>query len=168
MAPQLLLSLPFPGSPTMVLPASTASSSSSGSRQDSILESVCLHNQLPISFASHLRLSRSGRPWDGALLEQDLLGEPFVVAEVAMRLRGGAPKKRCQHAKNSLTESQCSQPALRLVGDCPHCTLPFCSRHRLPEDHACLNMSSCREAAFAKNKAKLESERTVVSKMVGA
>ncbi|KNZ61660.1 hypothetical protein VP01_1373g8 [Puccinia sorghi] len=168
MAPQLLLSLPFPGSPTMVLSAPSPSSSSSTSKQHSILESVCLHNQLPISFASHLRLSRSGRPWDGALLEQDLLGEPFVVAEVAMRLRGGAPKKRCQHAKNSLTESQCSQPALRLVGDCPHCTLPFCSRHRLPEDHACLNMSSCREAAFAKNKAKLESERTVVSKMVGA
>lgn len=113
MAPQLLLSLPFPGSPTMVLSAPSPSSSSSTSKQHSILESVCLHNQLPISFASHLRLSRSGRPWDGALLEQDLLGEPFVVAEVAMRLRGGAPKKRCQHAKNSLTESQCSQPALR-------------------------------------------------------
>jgi len=92
----------------------------------------------------------------------------FVVADVAMRLRGGGPKKRCQHAKNSVTESQCGQPALRLVGDCPHCTLQFCARHRLPEDHACLNMTSCREAAFAKNKAKLESERTVGSKMVGA
>ncbi|PLW42839.1 hypothetical protein PCANC_06869 [Puccinia coronata f. sp. avenae] len=178
MAPQLLLSLPFPGSPTMVLAppssASTSSSShssssnSSSSRETQILESVCLQNQLPLSFASHLRLSRAGRPWDGSLLDNDLLNQPFLTAEVAMRLRGGGPKKRCQHAKNSVTESQCSQPALRLVGDCPHCTLPFCSRHRLPEDHACLNMSSCREAAFAKNKAKLESERTVVSKMVGA
>ncbi|WAQ92291.1 hypothetical protein PtA15_16A197 [Puccinia triticina] len=175
MAPQLLLSLPFPGSPTMVLPhaslcaPSSSSSSPSPDSRQAILESVCRHNRLPLAFAAHLRLSRAGRPWDGALLPQDLLPlQPFIVAEVAMRLRGGGPKKRCQHAKNSLTETQCSQPALRLVGDCPHCTLPFCSRHRLPEDHACLNMSSCREAAFAKNKAKLESERTVVSKMVGA
>ncbi|KAA1092161.1 hypothetical protein PGTUg99_010665 [Puccinia graminis f. sp. tritici] len=179
MAPQLLLSLPFPGSPTMVLPSpsispSTASSSANpttspattttprrgSSTSTSILESVCLHNRLPLSFAAHLRLARAGRPWDGLLRPDDLCNQPFVVAEVAMRLRGGGPKKRCQHAKNSVTESQCSQPALRLVGDCPHCTLPFCSRHRLPEDHACLNMSSCREAAFAKNKAKLESERT--------
>lgn len=164
MAPQLLLSLPFPGSPTMVLSPPSSSSSSSAT----ILEAVCLHNQLPLSFACDLRLSRSGRPWNGQLLPWDYENLEFIVADVAMRLRGGGPKKRCQHGKSSLTESQCTQPALRLVGDCPHCTLPFCSRHRLPEDHACLNMSSCREAAFAKNKAKLESERTVVNKMVGA
>lgn len=163
MAPQLLLSLPFPGSPTMVLPSSCSSSD-----KVSILEAVCRHNQLPLSFASSLRLSRCGRPWDGTLGQDEMMDSQFVVADVAMRLRGGGPKKRCQHAKNSVTESQCGQPALRLVGDCPHCTLQFCARHRLPEDHACLNMTSCREAAFAKNKAKLESERTVGSKMVGA
>ncbi|KAI7936150.1 hypothetical protein MJO29_015453 [Puccinia striiformis f. sp. tritici] len=157
-------------SPTALTMTTTMERRNTRTRQNSILEAVCLHNDLPISFASHLRLSRSGRPWDGTLGQNEEEDEDvhFVVAEVAMRLRGGGPKKRCQHAKNSVSESQCSQPALRLVGDCPHCTLPFCSRHRLPEDHACLNMSSCREAAFAKNKAKLESERTVVSKMVGA
>lgn len=163
MAFQLLLSLPFPGSPTMVLPWSSGSSN-----ENSILETICAHNHLPLSFASSLRLSRSGRPWDGTLAQEDIQDTRFLVADVAMRLRGGGPKKRCQHAKNSVNESQCTQAALRLVGDCPHCTLQFCSRHRLPEDHACLNMTSCREAAFAKNKAKLESERTVGSKMVGA
>lgn len=163
MAPQLLLSLPFPGSPTMVLPPLSGSSNCA-----TILEAVCTHNQLPLSFASSLRLSRSGRPWDGSLPEEESFSSQFIVADVAMRVRGGGPKKRCQHAKNSVNEPQCSQAALRLVGDCPHCTLQFCSRHRLPEDHACLNMTSCREAAFAKNKAKLESERTVGSKMVGA
>lgn len=132
---------------------------------DEILKAVCEYADLPTSFISSLRLSRSGKPWNGQI-EDD--SSDFITADVAMRLRGGAPKKRCQHAKNSVNESQCAQPALRLVGDCPHCTLQFCARHRLPEDHACLNMTSCREAAFAKNKAKLESERTVGSKMVGA
>ncbi|KAG0149697.1 hypothetical protein CROQUDRAFT_653251 [Cronartium quercuum f. sp. fusiforme G11] len=163
MAPQILLSLPFPGSATMVVPSSSKLPSTS-----EILEAVCTHANLPASFASSLRLSRCGRPWDGSLVEKDAAPVDWITADVAMRLRGGAPKKRCQHAKNSVTESQCGQPALRLVGDCPHCTLQFCARHRLPEDHACLNMGSCREAAFAKNKAKLESERTVGSKMVGA
>ncbi|KAH9814721.1 hypothetical protein DFH28DRAFT_928826 [Melampsora americana] len=161
MAPQILLSLPFPGSATMILPSSFNRSTSSD-----ILRAVCEHSHLPNSFASSLRLSSSGKPWnEKSLMDSDV---DFITAQVSMRLRGGAPKKRCQHAKNSVNESQCSQPALRLVGDCPHCTLQFCARHRLPEDHACLNMTSCREAAFAKNKAKLESERTVGSKMVGA
>lgn len=161
MAPQILLSLPFPGSATLIL----QNSSETYTNSFEILEAVCHHANLPSSFASSLRLSRCGKPWDGRI-ENDQTD--FITADVAMRLRGGAPKKRCQHAKNSVNESQCSQPALRLVGDCPHCTLQFCARHRLPEDHACLNMTSCREAAFAKNKAKLESERTVGSKMVGA
>ncbi|EGG08906.1 uncharacterized protein MELLADRAFT_71349 [Melampsora larici-populina 98AG31] len=160
MAPQILLSLPFPGSATMIL-----QNSSNYRNPNEILQAVCEYANLPNSFVSSLRLSRSGKPWDGQIENHQV---DFITAEVAMRLRGGAPKKRCQHAKNSVNESQCSQPALRLVGDCPHCTFQFCARHRLPEDHACLNMTSCREAAFAKNKAKLESERTVGSKMVGA
>jgi len=38
----------------------------------------------------------------------------------------------------------------------------------MPEHHNCQNLESCRQQAFEKNKAKLESERTVASKMAMA
>ena len=41
-------------------------------------------------------------------------------------------------------------------------------QHRMPEHHECQNLESCRQQAFEKNKAKLESERTVASKMAAA
>lgn len=41
----------------------------------------------------------------------------------------------------------------------------YLSQHRLPEHHSCANLESCRQQAFEKNKAKLESERTVANKM---
>ncbi|EIW60051.1 uncharacterized protein TRAVEDRAFT_145087 [Trametes versicolor FP-101664 SS1] len=73
-------------------------------------------------------------------------------------------KKRCQLQ----SEPRCNQAVLRLVGQCPHCRLEFCSTHRMPEHHECQNLESCRQQAFEKNKAKLESERTVASKMAMA
>ncbi|KAK0240246.1 hypothetical protein EDD85DRAFT_824852 [Armillaria nabsnona] len=75
-------------------------------------------------------------------------------------------KKRCQFQIN--TESQCNSAALRLVGACPHCLAQFCGAHRLPEHHSCNNLEDCRQQAFLKNKEKLESERTVASKMATA
>lgn len=92
----------------MVVPGSSRLPSSS-----EILEAVCTHANLPVSFASSLRLSRCGRPWDTSLDPEATDAVDWITADVAMRLRGGAPKKRCQHAKNSVTESQCGQPALR-------------------------------------------------------
>ncbi|KAI0372828.1 hypothetical protein BV20DRAFT_1013908 [Pilatotrama ljubarskyi] len=73
-------------------------------------------------------------------------------------------KKRCQLQ----SEPRCNQAVLRLVGQCPHCRLEFCSTHRMPEHHECQNLENCRQQAFEKNKAKLESERTVASKMAMA
>ncbi|KAK0503145.1 hypothetical protein EDD18DRAFT_1136530 [Armillaria luteobubalina] len=75
-------------------------------------------------------------------------------------------KKRCQFQIN--TSSQCNSAALRLVGECPHCLAQFCGAHRLPEHHSCNNLEDCRQQAFLKNKEKLESERTVASKMATA
>ncbi|KAI0314272.1 hypothetical protein OF83DRAFT_1137626 [Amylostereum chailletii] len=75
-----------------------------------------------------------------------------------------SPKKRCQFTG----EQQCNQAALRIVGQCSHCNAQFCSTHRLPEHHACNNMEDCRQEAFNRNKAKLESERTVSAKIVAA
>ncbi|ETW85759.1 hypothetical protein HETIRDRAFT_470918 [Heterobasidion irregulare TC 32-1] len=73
-------------------------------------------------------------------------------------------KKRCQFQG----EQACNQAALRIVGQCPHCRVDFCGTHRLPEHHACNNLEDCRQQAFNRNKAKLESERTVASKMATA
>ncbi|KAF9052977.1 hypothetical protein BJ165DRAFT_827258 [Panaeolus papilionaceus] len=75
-------------------------------------------------------------------------------------------KKRCQFQIG--TESQCNSAALRIVGECPHCRAQFCSSHRLPEHHECSNLEDCRQQAFERNKTKLESERTVASKMATA
>ncbi|KAI0692390.1 nuclear protein [Cytidiella melzeri] len=73
-------------------------------------------------------------------------------------------KKRCQFE----SEVRCNSAALRIVGQCPHCRADFCGTHRMPEHHNCQNLASCRQQAFEKNKAKLESERTVASKMAMA
>jgi predicted nucleic acid binding AN1-type Zn finger protein len=88
-------------------------------------------------------------------------------------------KKRCQLQG----DQPCNSAVLRIVGHCPHCRSDFCAnvclfrlavsaidiltlfQHRLPEHHMCTNMEDCRQQAFNKNKAKLESERTVASKM---
>ncbi|EDR14246.1 uncharacterized protein LACBIDRAFT_305885 [Laccaria bicolor S238N-H82] len=77
-----------------------------------------------------------------------------------------AAKKRCQFQIN--TDAQCSSAALRIVGQCPHCRNQFCGSHRLPEHHDCSNLEDCRQQAFDRNKNKLESERTVASKIAAA
>ncbi|KAL4077014.1 hypothetical protein V8B97DRAFT_2003926 [Scleroderma yunnanense] len=88
-----------------------------------------------------------------------------------------AAKKRCQLQ----AESPCNSAVLRIVGQCPHCRAEFCGavivrpvlscetlQHRLPEHHNCNKLEDCRQQAFERNKAKLESERTVASKMATA
>ncbi|BGP38424.1 hypothetical protein JCM10450v2_002369 [Rhodotorula kratochvilovae] len=82
---------------------------------------------------------------------------------LALRLRGGAPKKRCTAMLNAT--DRCSQAAVRIVGDCQLCQAAFCSRHRLAEDHHCPKLSDCREQAFLKNKTKLEAEATPTEKL---
>ncbi|TDL27376.1 hypothetical protein BD410DRAFT_782465 [Rickenella mellea] len=75
-----------------------------------------------------------------------------------------AGKKRCQLQ----AETPCNSAALRIAGDCTLCKSSFCSSHRLPEHHDCTFMQDCRQQAFQRNKDKLESERTVASKMAMA
>jgi len=109
------------------------------------------------------RLIYGGRQMDDSRsLESFGLVEGATIGLV-LRLRGGAPKKRCA-CFIAVTE-RCSSAAIRIVGDCPHCSASFCGRHRLPEDHACTGLQSCRDAAFLKNKEKLESERTIGTKI---
>ncbi|KAI9278433.1 ubiquitin-related domain-containing protein [Phascolomyces articulosus] len=67
-------------------------------------------------------------------------------------------KKRC-------AVDHCSGKVVKVVGLCRYCQSQFCSRHRLPEDHACVNLVSCRQVAHERNSIKLLSERCVASKV---
>ncbi|GAA5858428.1 hypothetical protein JCM8547_007306 [Rhodosporidiobolus lusitaniae] len=84
---------------------------------------------------------------------------------LSLRLRGGAPKKRCGFYLDAGKTDRCSQAAVRIVGDCQLCKASFCARHRLAEDHTCPNLESCKEKAFQLNKTKLESEQTISEKV---
>lgn len=68
------------------------------------------------------------------------------------------PKGRCKF-------SDCSERIAKIVGDCKYCSESFCSRHRLPESHSCLNMKGCKQESFNKNSVKLFGEKCVADKV---
>ncbi|KAI8581194.1 hypothetical protein K450DRAFT_233568 [Umbelopsis ramanniana AG] len=59
----------------------------------------------------------------------------------------------------------CTDKAVKIVGDCRYCEAKFCGRHRLPEAHACVNLTNCKQVAHERNSIKLLSERCVASKV---
>jgi ubiquitin C len=59
----------------------------------------------------------------------------------------------------------CTDKAVKIVGDCRYCEAKFCGRHRLPEAHACVNLTNCKQVAHERNSVKLLSERCVASKV---
>jgi ubiquitin C len=59
----------------------------------------------------------------------------------------------------------CSDKVVKIVGDCRYCQAKFCGRHRLPEAHACVNLTNCKQVAHERNSIKLLSERCVASKV---
>ncbi|CAB4377352.1 unnamed protein product [Rhizophagus irregularis] len=73
---------------------------------------------------------------------------------LVLRLRGGGKaKKACKFDKCNLKQST--------IGYCKYCDHHYCNGHRLPEAHTCKNLTSCRQASFEKNAAKLRSEQCV-------
>ncbi|WOO85702.1 AN1-type zinc finger protein TMC1 [Vanrija pseudolonga] len=81
-----------------------------------------------------------------------------------------APTTDGADAKPAMTANptQCPSAALKIAGDCPHCSKVYCSAHRTPETHNCSGMQACRDAAFQANKERLERERTVASKIASS
>ncbi|KAF1807443.1 ubiquitin-related domain-containing protein [Mucor lusitanicus] len=96
---------------------------------------------------------------------------------LVLRLRGGgnmsgdstatttSDEKPAPRKKSRCAYSSCSDKVVKIIGDCRYCQHKFCSRHRLPEDHVCENLMSCRQAAHERNSIKLLSERCVASKV---
>ncbi|KJX93118.1 AN1-type zinc finger protein/ubiquitin-like protein [Zymoseptoria brevis] len=77
---------------------------------------------------------------------------------LALPIRGGAPKKIRCNAK------ECKDAAQRIVGDCGFCKGHFCGKHRMLESHNCAGLEDCKQEEKERNRAKLESERTVAIK----
>mmetsp|Transcript_56562 Transcript_56562/g.115811 ORF Transcript_56562/g.115811 Transcript_56562/m.115811 type:complete len:194 (+) Transcript_56562:518-1099(+) len=163
----------FPCIPLFTFLIIIAITSADHSRVSSISSSAQLHALRQSSAAANLAMSHT-------ILSQSTLSSSNNVGETALpsscaslsrdaavekeedcrkscssvggcsRLRGGG-KRRCQHPG-------CREPYMAVAGDCLYCPLKLCSSHRLPEDHGCRNIQTCRQEAFNANFIRLTEE----------
>lgn len=61
--------------------------------------------------------------------------------------------------------SGCCERVAKVIGDCRYCSGSFCGKHRLPESHACKDISTCRQQSFEKNSTKLFGEKCMADKI---
>lgn len=60
---------------------------------------------------------------------------------------------------------KCLDRVAKIVGDCRYCTHSHCTKHRLPESHACEKLSNCRQESYEKNSDKLLNGKCVADKL---
>ncbi|ORE04789.1 polyubiquitin [Rhizopus microsporus var. microsporus] len=87
------------------------------------------------------------------------------IIDLLLSLRGENNEEQKKKKKTRCAFESCSDKPVKIIGDCRYCQSKFCARHRLPEDHRCENLTSCRQAAHERNSIKLLSERCVASKV---
>ncbi len=77
-----------------------------------------------------------------------------------------APSRPAATAKgHRCAREGCLDRAVRIVGHCRYCSLSYCSKHRLPEAHACSNLQGCKNLASSSLAEKLLREKTVGQKV---
>lgn len=60
---------------------------------------------------------------------------------------------------------QCLDRVAKIVGDCRYCSHSHCTKHRLPESHACEKLSNCRQESYERNSDKLLNGKCVADKL---
>lgn len=60
----------------------------------------------------------------------------------------------------------CSRKVNMLIGKCKYCSQTYCASHRLPEQHQCENIKSCKEEHYIKNKERVLNEKCVGDKII--
>ena len=72
-------------------------------------------------------------------------------------------KKNKKRARCGLDE--CREKIALIIGECKYCENKFCLKHRLPEDHLCVNLSKKKFNDRSKVENKLLSEKCVNIKL---
>ncbi|KAI9488723.1 hypothetical protein BDB00DRAFT_963364 [Zychaea mexicana] len=83
---------------------------------------------------------------------------PSTLSHSQQQSRRASKAIRCAYG-------DCTDKAVKIIGECRYCESKYCGRHRLPEAHACDNITSCRQDAYDKNTSKLLRERCVANKV---
>lgn len=90
-------------------------------------------------------------------------GEVAPTAVPASQPAAAAPKPA--RRKKTCGFAACTLPPAKFIGDCNYCHTSFCLRHRLVEDHQCLNLQNCHKEYHDANAGKLFREQTVENKV---
>jgi len=68
---------------------------------------------------------------------------------------------RCQHAGCR------GRAGLAEIATCRWCGVVHCAAHRIPEDHACAELTACRDEAFDRNRVRLEAAKCAKPRVAG-